>query len=206
MDSSYTTVRSKKDTGLVVGWIVLVILLIAAVAGGVWYWQQMKVKDLRAKNEGLQTQVSDLQKQVSASSSQDTATNEKVKLAELNLAIALPSDIKDLKYVNIDTSKQQGSFKILAGIAISTSSLEGKSIECAADKSALGQLVKVEGQRPDSATMDNSFGALVKQYDDYYVAYQAPQSACSQDKDVEQLQASQISSFKSALSSLEEAQ
>ena len=206
MDSSYTTVRNKKDTGLMAGWIVLVILLIAAAGGGVWYWQQMKIKDLQTKNEGLQSQVSDLQKQVDSNAEQDTAASEKVKLAELNLAIALPGDLKDLKYVNIDTSKQQGSFKILAGIAISTTSLEGKSIECAADKSALGQLVKVEGQHPEDATMDNSFGTLVRQYDDYYVAYQAPQSACSQDKETQELQASQISSFKGALSSIEEAQ
>lgn len=203
MDSSYTTVRNKKDTGLIAGWIVLVILLIAAAAGGVWYWQQMKIKDLQSKNDNLQSQVSDLKKQADANSTQDTS--EKVKLAELDLAIALPNDIKDLKYVNIDTAKQQGSFKILAGIAISTASLEGKSIECAADKSALGQLVKVEGQRPEESTIDNSFGALVKQYDDYYVAYQAPQSSCSQDKEIEQLQASQISSLKTALSSIEEA-
>ena len=200
MDASYTTVRSKKDTGLMVGWIVLVVLLIAVAAGGVWYWQQTKIKDLRTKNEGLQSQVSDLQKQTDAQSS----TNEKVKLAELNIALALPDDIKDLKYVNIDTAKQQGSFKILSGIAMSTSSLEDKSVECAADKSALGQLVKVEGQRPKEATIDNSFGALVKQYDDYYIAYQSPQSACSQDKDIEQLQASQISSLKSALGTIEE--
>jgi len=203
MGSSYTTVQNKKDTGLIAGWIVLVILLIAAAAGGVWYWQQMKIKDLQSKNDNLQSQVSDLQKQADANTAQDTS--EKVKLAELDLAIALPNDLKDLKYVNIDTAKQQGSFKILAGIAISTGSLEGKSMECAADKSALGQLVKVEGQRPEDANIDNSFGALVEQYDDYYVAYQAPQSACSQDKETEQLQASQISSLKTALSSIEEA-
>ena len=206
MDSNYTTVRSKKDTGLVVGWIILVILLIAGAAGGAWYWQQTKIKDLQGKNESLQSQVSDLQKHIGTNASQDTAASEKVKLAEMNLAIALPSDLKDLKYVNIDTSKQQGSFTILAGIAISTDSLESKSIECAADKSALGQLVKVEGQRPQDANVDNSYGTLVKQYDDYYIAYQAPQSTCSQDKDIQQLQASQISSFKGALSSIEEAQ
>lgn len=205
MDSNYTTVQGKKDTGLMIGWIALGILLIAGAAGGTWYWQQMKIKDLQGKNAGLQSQVSDLQKQASTNTSQDT-TSEKVKLAEMNLAIALPSDLKDVKYVNIDTSKQQGSFKILAGIAISTDSLESKSIECAADKSALGQLVKVEGQRPENATVDNSYGALVKQYDDYYVAYQSPQSACSQDKDIQQLQTSLISSFRSALSSIEEAQ
>lgn len=42
------------------------LIVLAAVGGGVWYWQQTQIKDLNTEKSGLQSEVSSLQSKIAA--------------------------------------------------------------------------------------------------------------------------------------------
>lgn len=85
------------------------LILLALVGGGVWYWQQMQIKDLTSAKSGLESQVSTLQSKLAA----DKATEDNTKATETP-ATSKPGSVQEIvtgKFV-----KQEGTNSVVQAL------------------------------------------------------------------------------------------
>lgn len=111
-----------------------------------------------------------------------------VAFKELGVQLVVPDSIKSLTYT-LDTSHSNATY---ANVSIRSCTL--------------GILVKVAGQATSGATngSDDSYGQLVRQFADFYIAYTHPQSACSQSHTRSEViqNINDVATFKEAVSSV----
>jgi outer membrane murein-binding lipoprotein Lpp len=176
---------------------VLVLVLIGGVGYGVYYWQQQQVKTLNTEVNTLTVQAAGLNKQITTLNAQvkaDTKTaavaNQNViKITNLGIQITVPDSIKDLTFTTSSTTES----------GLSTASLTSKNATCSATDMPLGNLNKATGTYPANPTINNAPGALVKQFNGFYIAYSSPQAACSNDTLTNGYQTTQLDVLRAAL-------
>lgn len=183
----------------------VVILGMAAIGIGVWYYMDKQATETEAAKD---KEIQDLQKQInelnktqsinnnSVTSTTQTATNNIYKITGLGIKLTLDSSISDL----YNTAPTSGS------VNFSTKRLDSYGEYCIASQSPLGILeVSTEGPL-DSAdpnySPNRSIGALVKQLGTKYVYFMGPQAPCSDNKTAQSLQTSQLTALRSSLQSV----
>jgi hypothetical protein len=80
---------------------------------------------------------------------------------------------------------------------LTTATLESLDRECKADNTPLGVIAKAPG-RYENRVVKN-IGSLIKQYDDYFIAYTGPQAACSDKESVVKLSESLLKDINNSL-------
>ena len=125
-----------------------------------------------------------------------------VKVSEAGLQIAAPTSLKDLTYHVI--SNDGG----VITLAFSTSSLTAAIPACSAalGNGAFDTIIRGSGNYPGPA--NPSSGGLLKQYKDYYLAYNLPNAPCAKNLSVanQNLLDDQAQDFYSILASVQAAQ
>lgn len=199
---------AKKHRGLkIVGYS----LLLAIVIGGVGYltytWQQENQTSAASIND-KNAQIDSLTKSLAAatgSTDKTVATSGNViAIRELGISISVPDALKDVTY----NYKSAGKDETVKSEVVSFSTKKITDLNrdgmCSAYVDApLGALVKMDGQFPDTSDA-GSPPSLVKQFDDYYVAYAHPQSYCTDDASQSKTISSALSSFIEAIKSVKE--
>lgn len=159
--------------------VVIFLVVLAAVAYGVYYWQHQRVNKLASQNDGYSQQIADLQKQVSQLKADNSkkappANQNIIKVKELGIQLTVPDSLKDLTYVT-KTGSSDGKITIAA--TFTTRSLLTKDTNCTAARGPIGTISKVTGTYPTNPT--ESDGTLIKQFSNFYVSYSHSQSSCS---------------------------
>ena len=118
-----------------------------------------------------------------------------VKIPELGVRLELPSELKDLTYF-VDSTSVPGT-KFIYFSTASLESLNSATSQCAAKAGAIGAAWMVAGDPKTAPELHmNSYKPLSKSY----LVYQAPQSGCSSDSKVLEIQATQIKLLQAAIS------
>lgn len=189
--------------------ILIVVILMLAAAAGVYFWQHSQVNSAQGKSDGLNQQISNLQKQINdlkkanQQAAQKPATSDQnvIKVTELGIQFTVPDSIKDLTYTVKTNTFGTNQTELTA--YFTTASLLAKDKQCSSDDGAVGAISKVTGTYPTKPTPDNTDGPLTKQFSTFYVSYSRGQAACSMDKTVQALQASQASALQEAVKNVE---
>jgi hypothetical protein len=153
----------------------LLILVIIAIIGGTG-WYVMKAKDNTDKTLS-QTANSSAQKSNKAKTS-----NSRFDLKELGISIVLPPDLKDLTYDAQQITSVSGG-KTTA-LYMSSASFKKVQQKCYGDSTSesFGAIGRAEGAYPADPTPMNSDGALIKQFDKFYISGSYPNgiTGCTQ--------------------------
>lgn len=172
---------------------ILVVAVTTVIFGGATYYatNRAAVSDKAA----LEAKVTELESQIEGLKSK--STDSIFKFSELGIQLTIPESIKDLTYAT--TSGNIKSGQSYTGADVTTSAIIKLDKSC---YSGLGALSKVSGQYPSSPTPDNSIGPLLKQFPTFYIAYQHPQSLCSNDDSVNAKTSASLTAFRDALSTI----
>jgi hypothetical protein len=125
-----------------------------------------------------------------------TTTNGYVSIPELGIRIKTPSAIQDLVYLNEDADGPSA-----AAIKLSTKSLTDQAKKtdndrCSAQGQGLGSIIKTN-QGPITVPH------VEKMVSGSIIAYAYPQSTCSDDTQIKQLQSEQVEALKQAIQTAE---
>ncbi len=174
---------------LMVG-LVAVVLVVIGVA--VWQSQQAKSKADQTASTPTPTAVSS----ATPTSSGTPVPSDEFKVTELGFKMTLPKGLADLKYAgqtNVPSTDGNGT---IAKASFSTSSLEAKDSAnslCTPAHAPLGVIVQYDSQPKG---LDSSIP--VRKVGNFYLAYSAAQSACSDDNGIPNLVLSQAALLKQA--------
>lgn len=104
-----------------------------------------------------------------------------IKFPELGVQMVVPERLK-----NITTHHK--TIGVGPAVYLSTQEVTASDEGCSASGIAppLGGFARVEGRYPESPNVDNSGGALVRQFDTFYIGWLGIQAACSEDTEVRQ--------------------
>lgn len=159
-------------------WIALAIIVVVAASYSTYYWQHQKLKTAQSQKTtaeqmitSLNTQVAELQK------STTTPSKNVLTVPELGIEVTVPSKLSDMTYAVLNETAVAGHSN--TSIGLSTLGLITLDPKCNAAQAPLGTLSKTAGKYPAIPTINNSSGQLLTQYSTYYLAYEAPQTACS---------------------------
>ncbi|MEO8785021.1 MAG: hypothetical protein ABI221_01730 [Candidatus Saccharimonadales bacterium] len=198
--------RSSGGMGKKILWVIIIIVLLAACAFGVYTWQHKQVNSQANQLQSQSSQIQDLQAQVSklqADAKKAAATTPSlnvIKIPELGIQITVPDSLKDLTYTISNSKLTNG--QSFTSADLTTKSLLASDPACTTAKWPLGSITKVTGTYPSKPTNDIAAGQLVKQFTGYYIGNVTPQSSCSANKATQDLTISQIAAIKTALSSV----
>jgi Tfp pilus assembly protein PilX len=122
------------------------------------------------------------------------------KIPELGIQLTnIPSTITNLTYYanapssGVDPNNTTMSQETSVSALFSTQSLTSDDSACSAQNGAIGVLARTDGTYIDNQPTDMVF---VKQFDGFYIAYNHPQDACSDNSNAEALYVSQTAAFQ----------
>lgn len=166
--------------------IFAIIVLIAAAAGLVANRQTVNQSDQ------LKPNVIQLGTKPGTKSTAPTTTT--LELTSLGVNITVPNTLGDLTYAAPNAKGAYG---------ISTKTLTDDDADCVATGSMppLGSFFKGTGTYPKTTLSEQ----LVKQFADFYIAWQAPQTPCSTSASVQSLASQQVQLLRQAFVTVEEA-
>lgn len=166
--------------------LVLELVLIAVVLGAVGL---VGYRAYQAKNQPQTTEATQPANSPAFKEQAQTNPNEGYFVVkELGIRLKVSDKIKDLVYVLDKQDPQAASF--------STKSLAATSEYCSAERSPIGLIAK-DAKPPDGLKEG------IKQFGGSYVYYLPPQATCSDSKEVQDLQASQIAELQKAFQTVE---
>ena len=166
--------------------IFLFIVLIATAAG--------LVADRDGSGQSLPLKPNVVQLGTEPSKQTDNATTTTLELSAIGIDITVPNAIDDLIYAAPNAN---------GGYGISTHALTNDDSNCVATGNAppLGDFFKGSGTYPGSASTS---AKLVKQFSSFYVAWNAPQTACSTNSTVMALASQQEQELEWSFMTVEE--
>lgn len=212
--ASYTPQPPVKNRrGLKPFLVAFFVLVILGGLGAAGYYMYQRNQSLKSDVAARDAKISSLNKQVSNLSSQNntsgasTQSDGTFKVRELGISLKLPDSLSDVTYSYNGQAASDVASEDTFSASFSTKALTDLDAACSSFSAAppLGMLSKVSGQYPK--TTSDADGAtvppLVKQFDDFYIAYTAPQSTCSDKVDATNV-ASLLADFKKAMTSVKE--
>lgn len=177
--------QDERGFSLVESSIVFVVIVLLAAAAGI-------VADRQNANpsQQLRPNVIQLGTQPSTHPSSPTATT--LELSALGIDITVPNAISDLTYAAPGAN---------GGYGISTKTLTTQDANCVATGSAppLGYFFKGTGKYAESGSR-----RLARQFGNFYVAWDGPQSPCSSSATVTALASQQLQNLVDSFSTIEE--
>lgn len=182
--------RTIKQTGFSIVVLLVVIAVIAALAGTGWVVYQ-RVKPGTAKTNTTSNQNQTNQHAGNTGNPQTQANT--FRIPELGIELTLPDSLKDLKYA-VDTNSVPGT----TFVRFTTATLEaqdGAGSQCTAAQSALGVMWKSASNPADTGAA----ATASKQIGDVYILYNRPQQGCSSNPSTTQLQSSQAKLLEAAV-------
>jgi hypothetical protein len=124
-----------------------------------------------------------------------------VTIGELGIQLTVDDSIRDLVYV-VSTADCCPS---RTTAHLSSQTLINLGSYCASDSATIGIVNRTVGQLPATGREEGEEEppTLVRQFRDFYIAYYAPQAACSSNSGDQDIQATQIRAVKAAFNTLE---
>jgi hypothetical protein len=185
-------VKRKSGTTLVKRSLAVIAALLIGAAGWALYGNLYNKPLATAQNAPTESPVmSTPTESPSTDTTQPISDARSLNVPELGIKILnIPASISDLSYViNVHGKDPQG----YTSADFSTGSLTNLDKNCSptGNVSDDGVLVRIEG-----AHTYQPFYYLVKQFDGFWIGYEHPQSACSQDQNTEAIHMSQADAFQ----------
>jgi|GEM_PF-569696 len=187
--------------------LVIVVVVLIGVAGWLVY------KNNHKKTENKNTTNTSQTKTTPAKTTPATDTTPQahvVKMPELGVQFTLPANtLTDFKYVVSDVVYPQFNNAKYPTALLGTKQLEDMGCPTSNGGSgaapSLGFFTKTPGQYPTNANVDNSTGALAKQFSDFYISYRPRGFACFDENNTkgDQMILDQTAQVKEAAKSLE---
>jgi type II secretory pathway pseudopilin PulG len=186
--------KTPKQTGFSIAVLLVVILVIAALAGAGWVvYQRAKPSAIKTNTTSNQNQLTNQQGGYIGNQQTQTAQETTFRIPELGVALTLPNSLKDLKYA-VDTTSVPGT----TFVRITTTTLEaqdGAGSHCTAAESALGAMWKLDRDPATAGAAANTW----KQVGSTYLLYSRPQQGCTNNPSTGQLQNDQVKLLEAAV-------
>lgn len=222
-------VHEKGEGVGLLGIITLVVLVIVLVVGGYLAYRHFHDKSNIVKDNVSSTVVSQTSaSQTNTSKTNSSATNQSqtaststqnpttstavesssgqstIKFAQLGVEITVPNSIDDLIYYASTTKTTPAATTAV----MSTTTLAKLDPACGVDSTkttasleGIGELYEYAGTY-NASNNPNKTSVWSKQFPSFYVAYDSPASACSKTASTNTIQNTQVTTLKSALSTM----
>lgn len=150
------------------GFLVIVLLLLSA-----YLWREKDLAE-RSANTSNQELVHLKEQEATATNHEDGTIMNRYEVSELGVSLELPTKLSNVTYKLVNQDDFTGED---AMVGFSTDEITSTYPMCAAGSgtSPLGYLIRKKGQA-DTNDMPSQY--LVKQFDDFYIAYSGPSSPC----------------------------
>lgn len=188
--------------------VLIGLLLIFIGAAGTWTYQHNQIEKKQQQITQLEQKVEGQTKSMDkALSNQDLVSgadeNGYYVVKEIGAKFKPGNDLKDLTYIVF--TEADGDIRIIFSTRslMSAAYQNNNDTQCGPGSHPLGSIAKTKGVAPSPQTPDNSSGALLKQFEGYYISRTTPQSSCSESKEATDLETSQNQKLNEALKSIE---
>ena len=169
----------KNEHGFGVVEILLIVVIVGILGFVGWYvWNSQKKTNTTLDNTSKsQSEPQKVTKKTTTVTATPTTTANTVKIPELGIQFTAPSDIKDITYVIEKQTDPSG--KEVTYARLTSKTLTDVSPSCDAKSSSIGVIAKGLGTKPVEAEAPTYYGALMKQFDGFFITYEKSHAACS---------------------------